>query len=315
MKQVFSLGLLMACQLERYCPEGLVPIPKGEPQYCIMRYEASVQNEKAYSQMGSVPTSLFSYSDAIEICKETPVRTKSGVKVGTMHLATLQEWRDAGDGIIGEGGTKYPWGKSPDVFRCVLQGPAGLKKQQPAGSKPSCCSVFDVCDQLGNLWEWVDSGLHIDISKWLAARKAEGYPLSLVDNKIVFTQGNWKNYILQSSDFQGGELVADVNGFLSVRLSKTIDRPVGGYLRPKNVLMVNERHLLPVSLDFSNQQTESVVRVNEERDLESISIKSGGSFYSGADADLRSVFFGHSPDFNGSIGFRCSSPVIEESFF
>jgi hypothetical protein len=308
---VFWLGFLLACQPDRYCPKGLMPIPKDSPQYCIMKYEAVVQNGKAISQKGRLPRSLISYSDALDICRATPFYSKSGEKVGYMRLASLQEWWDAGDGMIGEGGTKYPWGETKDVDRCVLQGLEGLTKHQPSGSKPTCCSIFEVCDQLGNLWEWVDSGQFIDIAKWFEERETEGGSLKVLSNNIAYSGGDWSNYLVHSSEFQAGQLISNEAGILSLRLSKSIGRPAGGYLRPKKVSNVNQRHLLPISLDFSNNQIVSVIEIDWDRDKEPISIKLGGSFYSGSDADLRASFYGHSPDFNGSIGFRCSSSVIE----
>ena len=50
---------------------------------------------------------------------------------------------------------------------------------------------------------------------------------------------------------------------------------------------------------------------DQDRDGESVGAKVGGSFYSCSQMTLQDFWIGHIPSFNGSIGFRCSSDLLE----
>ena len=45
---------------------------------------------------------------------------------------------------------------------------------------------------------------------------------------------------------------------------------------------------------------------------ERVGAKVGGSYYSGGDSTLKSIWVGHIPTFDGSIGFRCEADPYEE---
>jgi hypothetical protein len=96
----------------------------------------------------------------------------SGVAYGYKRLATSQEWEDAGDGVIGPGGSDWPWGDEADDSRCVLsrdEADPEFNYLQPTGSQSRCVSAWGVYDQIGNAWEWTDSQVSISIATWSAA--------------------------------------------------------------------------------------------------------------------------------------------------
>ena len=192
---------------QQYCPAGLLPVPESDPSYCIMQYEAVVRDDRAYSEKGALPSSLVSFRKAAQICENTPVLDRSGRTVGHMRLASLAEWQDAGDGVVGPGGTLYPWGEKPDSSRCVLQGRKVYEQHLPSGSMTQCCSVFGVCDQIGNLWEWVDGGSLISIEAWFQARERDGLSVEVSNDRFVYSKSVWNRFFLISSNFEGGRLV------------------------------------------------------------------------------------------------------------
>ena len=49
----------------------------------------------------------------------------------------------------------------------------------------------------------------------------------------------------------------------------------------------------------------AAIEVVQERNGEPIGAKVGGSYYSGDQARLDTIFWGHVPSFDGTIGFRC----------
>lgn len=55
------------------------------------------------SAPGLVPRVSLTFEEAAAACAAWPPVDATGVVYGTRHLATAQEWEDAGDGQIGEG--------------------------------------------------------------------------------------------------------------------------------------------------------------------------------------------------------------------
>ena len=113
------------------CPEGLLPIPPIVPNFCIQPFEARINSRgEAVSERGQLPDVNRSLVDAFDACTQT-------IRDGTrLRLATHQEWLDAGDGQIGEGGKAFPWGEKDDA-RCILDSPKNpnrWKTVQPTGS-------------------------------------------------------------------------------------------------------------------------------------------------------------------------------------
>ncbi|MDP7113849.1 MAG: hypothetical protein QGH45_17905 [Myxococcota bacterium] len=139
------------------CAEGmsLVGDPAGGDElYCIDTYEVVVEGEAgdldqfaggaqlpdavAYSRPGEIPTAFISFGQALAICANTPVLDDDGVEVGRKWLATSAQWRDAADGVPGDGGSTYPYGDELDAAVCAtpeLDGTPVYDELQPTGSQ------------------------------------------------------------------------------------------------------------------------------------------------------------------------------------
>lgn len=146
------------------CPTGMVDLGA----LCMDAVEVSVVGELGHADQGTawpdgsttatsravpyaVPDAHVSWYQAVAICANTGA-----------HLCTWDEWRDACDGVPGDGGSTYPWGEEPSPEgRCALadaDGTTDFDGAQPAGSMAGCTGANGVYDQIGNLWEWVDLG-------------------------------------------------------------------------------------------------------------------------------------------------------------
>ncbi len=153
------------------CPTGMVPVPDAKaPLFCIDAWEGLAAGDlgaadqyptwpepasraASVSRAGVKPTTAVSWYQASAACKNAG-----------KHLCTVAEWTDACDGLLGPGGSAFPWGDSPDpVSRCATQsaaGPAIFKEVQPTGSLPDCRGPIGAYDLVGNAWEWADPGLN-----------------------------------------------------------------------------------------------------------------------------------------------------------
>jgi formylglycine-generating enzyme required for sulfatase activity len=149
------------------CPGDMVPVPnEAEPAFCVDFAETTVTGllgnadqgaawpdgsttATAAAVLGLVPSTGISWYQAWAICRN------SG-----KHLCTVDEWRDACDGTIGEGGSTYPWGEEPDPAEVcaapAADGTTAWTELQHAGGEAGCVSGAGVYDQVGNAWEWAD---------------------------------------------------------------------------------------------------------------------------------------------------------------
>ena len=285
------------------CMSGMVPVPEIEAQYCIMQCEAAFYEEQALSIQGVFPASNISFYRAKELCQNTPVSAG-----GYMRLPSYFEWLDAADGVYGEGGGGYPWGDSLHSGECVLpSSEVEWSAFQACGSLETCVSPYGVWDQLGNLWEWVDSGNNINVSQWFDARASEGRSLVIEDGFLKVLEGDLSSFIpfAVGFDFAGFERE---NGLVIAKSVQPFreDLPGEGYLMPHQIDgMASAEELLPIRLDWDEERVRAKIEVVLERDGEPIAAKVGGAFYSGAEVRLDTIFWGHIPDFDGTIGFRC----------
>lgn len=121
--------------------------------YCIDTYEASridgsgtdqgTSDQGALSVRGRLPWTNLEWADARAACERSGKR-----------LCTVDEWEDACDGTIGDGGNLYPYGEELMEGVCVTE--LTLSDDPlPTGSRPGCISDFGVYDLGGNVWEWV----------------------------------------------------------------------------------------------------------------------------------------------------------------
>ena len=130
----------------------------------------------ALSQAGLLPSINISLTQASDRCAD-PI-TVQGDIVGHLRLASFQEWQDAGDGILGAGGTLYPWGDEPHSDQCIMG--SGYESFQASGAATDCYSVFGVFDQIGNIWEWVATDAEASVSAWTSAQSEQGLATQVV---------------------------------------------------------------------------------------------------------------------------------------
>lgn len=292
------------------CPDGMSPIPTEAPAYCISTYEVTVVDGMATSQAGVMSTVGVTFFEAADICAATPVNDASGQLLGYQRIATLQEWEDAGDGVLGEGGTAYPWGDTFDESKCATQDAGGvqvLDDAVPNGSYPDCVSDFGVYDQIGNEWEWSDPGVAVDEAGFITARAEEGLLLRVESDGIHVDAGEIGLMTVSAvatgtnlAVLDDGRLCAPADGIESSSVLRH------GYLVPAWLLLdVTGADFYPIYVDVTVPADCYVILPELDRDGWPVPAKGGGAYYSGWGTDLHHSSFAHTPDFDGSISFRC----------
>lgn len=318
------------------CPAGMSavpPAPSGRGGFCIDSYEVVVEGPlgdadqtrpgatppraTARSEPGVIPSTGASFGQAVHICENTPVVDDNGRVVGRKHLATTAEWEDAGDGVPGPGGATYPWGETWEDDRCVTLGPGGEQRfdaLQPTGSMPGCVSPFGVYDQVGNAWEWVDAGLHLDVDAWFRAAARLGHSVAVdADGRLLAPQLELDAFLLEGNGVAGELFLTDA-GHIAVRLGA--DSVSIGDGERTGYLVISELvdpppvdGYLPVQmLAPSPQDTEAVVELHLRRDRDGAAMpdKRGCAFYVGWVCNLRKSAFHHDVAANLTVGFRCA---------
>lgn len=268
--------------------------------YCISAYEVTVVTEvrdvggerrpvsTAVSRPGGEPTTGLSWRAAREVCAATPHGP------GFQHLATSAEWEDAGDGVVGPGGTRYPYGDNWVSGRCGLPdpgaGPLALTAPPRTGSYDDCRGVWKVYDLLGGAWEWVDPGKELDLAAELARAHLTLDGDEVRDAPGATVEAIWPGRV----ELAAGKLRLWGEG-------RDWQRPGRGWLH-------SGAARLPLVLRWEGQEAQLVL--DRSRDGEPITEKRGGAYYAGAGVDLRYAYQGHDADFIGSIGFRCAGPLL-----
>lgn len=319
-------GCILVGGCEGPCPSGMAAIPNDEnAMFCIDRFEAQVVTlpgpggesiVRTASIVGWQPTEGIDWISAKRACEATPAGN------GFKHLATWWEWEDAGDGVIGKGGTRFPWGDDLPAARCYLPGvsapafgrdPNGPMLAAPTGSFPECRSAAGVYDQIGNAWEWVDPQLtyyHAGaLARSDAAFREDGRLLSTVGTieaqwsaPVTLTKGE-SGVMADFSVVEGGppgQSRPEIGWLVAVK-------PSGGSCATGEEYGPREE-TERIAIRFVEVPGEGIaVFADASFDGQPIAEKRGGAYYAGADADLRWASRAHRPDFFGSIGFRCAS--------
>ena len=302
----------------------MVAIPSAERvQFCIDAYEATVVTEvvdgevhnTAESKPGVLPTEGISWRAAKAACAATAVQVH-GETVGQKHLVTGNEWEDAGDGVLGPGGSPFPWGTDPPKGRCHLpgtRGPArttpGPMTAAPTGSFPDCRTDSGVYDQVGNAWEWADPERVYHHDPAVAAAQAQGVGFDAGGRLLTVlgtVEAQWSAPVVLGSGTGG--VVAQ----FAPRQGGPPDevRPTEGWLLlgPNASPAANTER---VAIRFiQTGGGEIAVITDPGLDGQPIAEKRGGAYYAGGDVDLRWRSWAHRPDFFGSIGFRCASAPL-----
>jgi hypothetical protein len=345
----------------------MAPIPSEQSaQFCIDAFEASVVTERnaegqvvtrAESKPGVQPAEGLTWYAAKAACEATPV-LRSGVVVGHKRLARSQEWADAGDGVIGKDGPRFPWGAAADPRRCFVPGtplPAGVilhaasgSGAAPTGSFPACKSGSGVFDQIGNVWEWTDPERSYAHAAALATMPGGGLEVGVNGQiRVLASATVTEPPPLANAPRSGHEAVAwAVAGFdcgdasapvtLSARIEAQwpeaptlvawgscvvalfpavrADGPPTPPLPLTGWLHVGNGEALAVGFDqhapsgsVATGTVAAAVRANPAYDGSPLTDKRGGAYYTAGNVGLQEAYYGHPPDFFGSIGFRCAS--------
>ena len=287
---------LLGCQGEVADAEGPCPADMAQvgSALCVDRYEARVDGAlgskdqfaspdakaTAVSAAGQHPSTGVTFSQAWQVCLNPGKR-----------LGTSAEWQDAGDGVVGDGGTAYPYGDAWDPQACVTW-ERGLDAPLASGSSPACASSFGVDDLVGNLWEWTVGEGRIDVDGWLAER-----PISERDGLLVSDKAA-KDWFVQ-----GTRVDVDPDGVLFLPSNPVWPR---AYLRTSG-RATSAEELLPVELVAQDDRT--VLRLLREVDGRPVPDKRGCGYYTVGNTNCgldNSSVGDHFHDFDGTIGFRCA---------
>ncbi len=253
----------------------------------------------ALSKAGVAP-SMITYSQAWRACENVGKR-----------LITTSEWEDAADGVVGPGGSAFPYGSEFDPTACATTAEQSFQQYtevQLTGSKPGCVSEFGAYDLIGNAWEWTASEDRLDIEGWLAANPS----YSVVDGLLVGPPA-----IALAADIEPAQLDQDEQGRLYAAPSQLNKRQAFGR---RGYLAVNQRdkvhQLLPFVLEQPDVEGPAYIRILAEADGLPVPIKRGCGYYSGQPSTCttsRSNLAGHFHDFRGTIGFRCVLDLSDQA--
>ncbi len=167
------------------CPDGMSLVGEGRPgSYCFSTFENVLDGAsgRASSTPGVIPSYPVSIDEAAVACAATPVLDDAGNEVGRMRLPTSLEWEDAADGVIGPGGHRYGYGDTFVEGACATMTATGtqvLDAAMPTQSFPDCVSAWGIYDLIGNLWEWADTGMRVDIAAAIDGFHAAGVELEV----------------------------------------------------------------------------------------------------------------------------------------
>jgi hypothetical protein len=318
------------------CSEGMSAVltADGDTAFCIDTWEVVVVEGSsdgstptiATSSPGVIPSTGVSFDEAVEICANTPVRDAGGTEVGHKHLSTSDEWRDAMDGIFGEGGTHFPYGDDYESGRCATLG-ADMQPVwstlQETGSLPDCVSAFGTYDQLGNAWEWANPEQVIDIAAWQTTATALGVAWAIeADGRIRVLDGDIGLLQTDVAGVASSSMAVDADGFLTVEaLPESWSwqvSPATGYLRlsasvAPDDLTASYLPLSVVPLDLQDLPGPAHLFLRRDEDGAPFTDKRGCAYYSGDPANCGSddPYNGHVHDFNGTISFRCVSAPLQ----
>ncbi len=296
------------------CSAGMVPVPADAPIYCIDAFEVS--GDGSYQSVaGALPTMAITFLGARAACEATPVLSNTGEVVGYKHLATDTEWEDAGDGLVGAGGQRFPYGNAAEDGVCLLPDSLGVPlfdELQLTGSAPGCVSPFGVYDQIGNAWEWVDPQEDSDRDAWFARAHAEGHGIEVAaDGRLRSTDGDVSWLVYRGAVFSPLQPEVDAEGLVSLDaegLTRPDDIFMAGYLVNDSPSSALADTYLAVTLTIDDAE---IVRFagDDVREGMPLTSKRGCAYYTGSAVacPIAANSHEHAPDFDGTIGLRCAA--------
>jgi len=304
------------------CPADMVGVPTASPGYCIDRYEGSLSagGDQLRSAADVLPSVALTFEEARALCAATPVLDADGVEVGHKRLATWTEWRDAADGVVGEGGSTYPTGEEWPARDCAVpdeEGVAWLTELQPTGAFVDCVSAVGTFDQLGNAWEWADPEIDVDINAFVVDQAAASRTFTVdADGLLTLLDGSFGALKLEVPGLQGS-LVADEAGVVSADATFQADEPFDyhGFIIDYSRETTATGWMLPVDItrvDGAPSDGQAPLRVRVDVDGSPLTAKVGCAWYVGQPDGCRlsERFVGHPHDFQGTIGARCAADPL-----
>ncbi len=248
------------------------------------------------SQVGLLPSDAVTFSQAWRACEARGGR-----------LPSSEEWEDAADGQLGEGGASYPYGEDFDEGACVTVSAEDLQQfdaVQPSGSRSGCVSAFGAEDLVGNVWEWTVTPGLMEVEAWLAAGPVH------VDEQ-GWLAGDPTSVAPKAVGVDPPVFSADDQGRLMVTAEQLDQRPAfgrRGYLVAAGPSPQTGEAFLPIELVQQEEDGPALVRVLHAADGLPVPDKRGCAWYTGqpwtCTNQKRSVG-DHFHDFQGTIGFRC----------
>ena len=304
------------------CPAAMALVGEGDGAWCIDVWEATLlEDGSAGSLEGVVPTQAIPYDEAVAACEATSARDAEGVPYARKRMVRSTEWTDSADGTVGPGGLPYPYGAVFEEGACATMDASGrqtIPAPVPTGSYPRCVSAWGVYDMIGNMWEWADSGLRIDIAGTLATFAANGTTLAAdSDDTLRLVGGTLEGIgLLIIGLNRGGGLHADADGTIRIdgALIQTDPRDWwgSGYLLPRAGNPDEASNFLPVRfepVDESAPRGEWRAMLRSADEGAPIPDKRGCAYYTceGDVATTTQLSRTHNHDFRGTIGFRCAA--------
>lgn len=305
------------------CPDDMAPVPSDDPIYCIDRWETALSEDRTsfVSQPGQRPHVNISFDESRELCANTPM-VIDGEVVGWRRLATLTEWGDAYDGVVGAGGSTYATGEEwPDDI-CALPTESGEQTYddlQPTGSLPECVSVFGVYDQVGNSWEWADPEVNISVSGFLEKVGEAGVVLEVdADGQMTTTAAALDGLKLEIPGLRGTLAVNDEGVVIVANAIYEAALPFDytGYIGVDEAAGGSRSMLLPVVVEQPPEEFAEVeaaaITTRWSEDGAPITAKVGCAYYSGGPngCSAQTWFSGHPHDFRGTISARCAGDPV-----
>ena len=121
-------------------------------RYCVEVFEASRADATAASAGVDEAQPPRSLPDRLPWTTVTWGAAQAACELKGKRLCDFDEWIDACDGTVGEGGVVYTYGDTRDESNTTCNTSSGAA--EPVGAREGCQSPTRTFDQSGNVWEW-----------------------------------------------------------------------------------------------------------------------------------------------------------------